>query len=488
MPADNTLTQDLLKHSVTAGDATDYRSTGSVISFQFSIWGYPPYMGILPNTPPPYWSYARDAIFRSTIMGSSRWSEAVAIAATKAAATTVNAKGDVPLQVRRAQQFMVEWGKDGYVVSQEKGVSDFCCTDNGEFHEIVRVSNAAGSRVLGLAHLDSLRVTRTGDPEIPYLFRDLKGKLHELRYWQVIDLVDQPDPGFSWNGIGHCAASRAYDQIYKLAGVELYFVEKITGSGATEIEFIQGVTPDQIEQMKNSSDQQQAQKGLVYFKGKVIVPIMSDIPISGHTVNLKGVPDGFDRKQELDIALLSYANALGLVLTDLQPLSGQGLGTGAQTVVLEEKAQGRGQAARRKDLTHQLNVKFVPPSVTTFFTEVDLRDDKSRADNAQVRANTRKTQIDAGEITAQEARQMAADAEDIPEEFLDADITPAVSIGDEDQPQDNTNTGSEIVDNSDENPEQAAESNPITAKELDVGYALYRAIKQKVLARDSLNA
>jgi hypothetical protein len=185
--------------------------------------------------------------------------------------------------------------------------------------------------------------------------------------------------------------------------------------------------------------------------------------------------------------LLSYANALGLVLTDLQPLSGQGLGTGAQTVVLEEKAQGRGQAARRKDLTHQLNIKFVPPSVTTFFTEVDLRDDKSRADNAQVRANTRKTQIDSGEITAIEARQMAADAEDIPEEFLDTDITPAVSISDEDQPEKNPNAGSEITDNSDEQPEQTEESNPITAKELDAGYALYRAMRQKVIARESLS-
>ena len=426
---------DLLKHSVTAGDILPVTSGAGVWAFQLNIFSPLPNVFGLPAVLPPYWTPQRDMVLRATTLFETFWANAVAIACTKAASMSFDVDGPA-LRVRRVQEMMVQWSgpSKGYVPSQQRAVHDFTCTDNGEFHEIVRASGAAGSRVIGLVNLDSLRCQRTGDPEIPVLYRSLDGCLHELHWWQVIAMSDQEDPGDGWFGVGHCAAERAYRQIYKQAAVEQYFEEKITGSGATEIELVK-VNEQKLKDAKAVADAEKAAKGAVYFQGKILIPVMTDGEITGYTIKLKGMPDGFDRKQELDIAQLAYANALGLVLTDLQPLQGQGLGNGAQSVILEEKAQGRGQAARRKQLIHNLNQLVAPADVTVFFTETDLRDEKTKADISKTRADTRSVQVASGEITAQQSLQMAVDSDDAPREFLPVDTTPETRLGDEEKPE-----------------------------------------------------
>jgi hypothetical protein len=148
---------------------------------------------------------------------------------------------------------------------------------------------------------------------------------------------------------------------------------------------------------------------------------------------LRGLPENFEVKVERDNANLIYANAIGLVLTDLQPLSGQGLGTGAQTIVIEEKAAGRTQASRDKELTHCLN-EWVMPNQTTFaFSEKDTRDEQARANVSSTRATERAARVASGEITPQQALQLAVDAGDAPKEFLPVDATPSTTIDDEER-------------------------------------------------------
>lgn len=478
--ANNGQTAELLKHSVTAGDALE--TTGGVVQFIFPVLGAGPIYGLPPELP-TYWSYQRDVILRNTILFESMWASAIAIACTKQATMNFEIKpasdGDVSRTVERYQEMLLQWGgREGYVMSQSKGVTDFLTTNNGEFHEIVRASSAAGSRTLGLVHLDSLRCMRTGSPDEPVLYRDLQGREHLLKDYQVIDMSDQPDPGLSWFGVGHCAAERAYRHIYKLAAIERYLLEKITGSGITEIEFVDGPTSKQFNDAKLAATQEQAQRGAILYGGKLIVFNNSDKPLAGHTIAVKSVPDGFDRKQELDVALLAYANAIGLVLTDLQPLSGQGLGTGAQTIVLEEKAQGRGLAFRRKALGHKLNEWVLPSTVVSYYRERDLRDEATEAENAQTRAGVLETYARAGAITPEQMLQAAVDADDLPRSFIPQDTTPNEALGDEDKP---VVESSEPVDNSEEVPDtMPAPAQPQfnqAQKMLEKAHEIYLAVK-----------
>lgn len=426
------LTQDIIKHSVTEEDVMEYQGKG-VINFVMPYFWATPRLFALPTDLPPYWSFQRDVTLRSTILHESFWASAVAIAATKVAAQSFDVKGDVPARVKAAQRMMVQWGGGGYVPSQESGILDFATTDNGEFHEVVRMSSAAGSKIIGLVHLDSLRCQRTGDPSIPILFRDLKGGLHEMRDYQVINLVDMPDPGYSWLGVGHCAAERAYNQIYKQAGIDRTLGEKVTGAGAHQMAFIQGMNDKQLGGLVTTADGESKAKGLQYYLGTILAGVMGDAPIDVKTLQLRGLPENFDRKVELDITQLAYANALGLVLTDLQPLSGQGLGTGKQSETIEDKARGRGLVARNKQLTQLLNEWVMPDAVTFYFHERDYRDELQQADVAEAREKTRNSMILNGQLTPAQGLQMAVDVDDVPREFLPVDSTPDDSLSDEER-------------------------------------------------------
>lgn len=446
----DTLTQDIVKHSVTESDVMEYQGKG-VINFVMPYFWATPRLFALPTDLPPYWSFQRDVTLRSTILFESFWACAVAIAATKVAAQSFDVSGDVPARVKAAQRMMVQWGGNGYVPSQESGVLDFSTTDNGEFHEIVRVSSAAGSKIIGLVHLDSLRCQRTGDPSIPILFRDLKGGLHELKDYQVINLVDMPDPGYSWLGVGHSAAERAYNQVYKLAGIDRTLAEKVTGAGAHQLAFVQGMNPAQLAGVVTTADSESKAKGLQYYLGTILAGVMGDAPIDIKTLQLRGLPENFNRKIELDIALLAYANALGLVLTDLQPLSGQGLGTGKQAETIEDKARGRGIAARNKQLTQLLNEWVMPDTVTFYFHERDYRDELQAANVAKEREFMRNSMILNGQLTAAQGLQMAVDLDDVPHEFLPVNATADDSLGDEER--------SDQID--EETAEQAAQPQPV---------------------------
>lgn len=431
------LTNDLIKTSVTKGDIFDYTpGSGGVVNMIMPyFWGGQSTFA-LPTELPAYYttgvySYPRDVILRSTILHEPQWANAVAIAAAKAASKSFDIEGDVPRRVADAHEMMVQLGGDGYVPSQKRGVLDYACTNNGEFWEVVRSSSAAGSRIVGLVHLDSLRCRRTGDPDVPVIYFDLHGAIHELKYYQVFSLVDMPDPSYPRENIGHCAAERAYTTIYEMAGLRTTINEKITGSGAHQLAVLQGMNDRQIKDILTTARNEAQAKGLVYYLGTILAAIASDAPVDIKTLQLRGLPENFDVKVERDNANLIYANAIGLVLTDLQPLSGQGLGTGAQTIVIEEKAAGRSLASRDKELTHCINEWIMPNQTTFSFSEKDTRDEQAKANVSSTRATERAARVASQEITPQQALQLAVDAGDAPKEFLPVDATPNMTIDDE---------------------------------------------------------
>jgi hypothetical protein len=175
-------------------------------------------------------------------------------------------------------------------------------------------------------------------------------------------------------------------------------------------------------------------KGMTSYMGAAIGAFMSKEPPALVTIPLAELPDGFDPEQERKDAYLRYAGALGIDLQDLQPLSGQGLGTGTQSIMLDEKASGKGLAAFRQDFTHKLN-EFILDDKTTFgFNENDLRDQKARAEVSKLRADTRATMIQSGEITPEQSLQMAVDADDAPREFLATDGTSFEDLSDTEKP------------------------------------------------------
>lgn len=401
---------------------------------------------------PAYWSPTRDAYLRNVLYSEYHdfWAGAIGIAVTKISSLAWEIEGTQPRVRNYFQQLYLDSdGNQSWVSFIAKHLQDFLATDNGAFVEIVRASSASGSRILGFMHLDSLRCTRTGDPETPIIYRDLKGIEHEVQAHQVLMLSDMPSPVESMHGVGLCATSRAWTAIKKMEAIERYIYEKVSGDRALSLDLVKGISPEHIresvesakEEREMSLSQNEAETGdtspgkAFLYMGSVVVPILDDTKLEHTRIDFASLPDGFDRQKEFDIAVLQMANSIGLDVQDLQPLTGRPLGTAMQSEVLEEKSKGKGLASWRQQWTHNQNQFVLPSTVTFAFSEKDLRDKKAKADIFQTEASAVKTAIESGTITAPQGTQILADDDMIPAEFVPVDTTPQEAISDTEKPQ-----------------------------------------------------
>lgn len=430
-------TKDIIAKSVTANEGARVVN-GSVVRFIVPFVGGGAYLPSLPPVAPAYWSPARDIVLRSTAMAEPMWAGAISIAITKIASAAWQVESGIPIRAKRAQNLLHDINfRQGWVHFLSQHLRDFLTTDNGAFVEIIRSGRGPNDAVVGLRHLDSLRCTRTGDNDIPVLYRDRAGKIHELKSHQVFALSDMPDPGETYYDVGLCAASRAYQTIFKQAAIEWYLREKVSGQRPLAIHMINGLISSQIEDAIRTAKEEQISRQAASYMGAVIVGLPEDTPPSLVTIPLAEFPDRFDRKQEFDLSLLTYANEIGLDPQDLQPLSGQGLGTGTQSVILSEKASGRGLAAWRQAFTHAINNKVFEDDETVFvFAENDYRDAKAAAEVQKMNADVATARIAAGITSPDQERQILLDKDDLPRDMFE-DTSGSVNLSDTDKPDDN---------------------------------------------------
>jgi len=419
---------DTLKKSVTADDYVQGAQAGQVLHF------------LLPGTStspdlPYFWSYARDWMLYSTIYRESMWAAAVYLAVTKQASKSWEVESDIPKRQKDAQQLFLHFGGgNGWVAGISKHLQSYLLTDNGGPIEIIRATGAPGAKVLGLVPLDPFRTIRTGDPAIPYLYTDRRGRIHELRDYDAFCITDQPDLMNLWYGVGHCAASRAYKSIEKLEAIERFIYEKVSGKRSLALDFISGVVPAQVQQAQDNARNESAAKGVFTYMGSTIIPMAGDQAPTHVRVNLAELPNGFERKEEFDITILTYARSLGIPVQDLQPLSGQGLGTGAQAQVQEESAKGQGLATWPKSFGHCANEFSLDDRTTFYFRENDIRDREREAKIRIDEGTAIKTWIDMQAITIEQARQLGVDRDQLPLEFIKIDETPGDGLSDNEKP------------------------------------------------------
>jgi hypothetical protein len=455
---------DLLdrKRSVTSGDF----STGKPAS-DSGVWLWQVVDPGSLTTPAPelpqrgLTTWQADRVLAATLDLEDMWAGVINQAVTKIAVRgwEINDKDDSERRTARAQDLIMNLdGLAEYRSGMNKLLQDFLLTRNGCFIEVERESKAAASRPRALYHLDSLRCRRTGNLDYPVVYQGLDGQWHVLRASDVIFFADMPSPRASLHGIGRPSAERAFKTIVKLAAVETYFREKITGARALKLVFISGVTKKKLQDVKETSDAEQERRGWTVYKGAVMVPTETDQAVSIAEVDLAGVPDGFDVEQERKDAYLRYANCIGIPAQDIQPLSGQGLGTGTQTIILDEAAEGRGIAYFAKTLEDSINWLLMPKTTTFAFTTNDWRDRKAQIETKQAEAAlimsllgrsyahgaggasgaSNGTEGSAGGssggvpgvLTPAQALNMLVDAGIVPKEFLPKDVTPEGTVTD----------------------------------------------------------
>lgn len=448
--------------SAILGNTLEYPALGVPLQIALpAMFSVPSYTDL-----PAYWSPRRDWVLANSVDKESMWGAAVARTATKFAAHGYVIKDSEQSQrkVSASQRLLKQAdGGQGWVLFALKVIQDLLTTDNGVFIRIRRAGEkteqirtkaqtiagaepqgfaeaavstaAAGAKITGLYHLDSLRCIRTGNLVYPVRYMPINGVQQILRWDQVLMYADQPSSRAEMFGVGRCAASRAYKTIAKLAAMEQLVYEALTGGGASKLAFLQGINDATLQGILNSGRADAQSRGLIYYLGTILGAIPGDSPISLIEVRLKELLTQFIPKDERDNGYLIYANSIGVPVQDIQPLSGQGLGTGTQTVILEDAARGIGIAAFLKWWEQTVSDRVLPATTELQFTdENDTRDQKQWAEVRKTRAETRKVQIESGEISPAMARQIAVDAEDLPRDLVAKDVTAGDQLSDDEKP------------------------------------------------------
>lgn len=424
------------KGSVTQGDYTSPYNGARSLSFMVYpsvLMSHLPDVGTLANM-----DYrTRDAILARTPAMESFWGSAVAIAIAKVATRGFEVESDVPLQRKRAQEIL-NYAVAGISVGWKKFIPHHLSaylTQSFAAVEIIRESKYPGARVTGIAHLPPRQCQLTGNPEYPLDYIDANGDIHRMAWWQVLIFSDLPDPN-DIGGMGICAAQRAYPHIRKLAAIEEYVTSKITGDRPQAIYITNAMNERQLEEGLNSGQDDAERKGKrfsVQHKGALLLPSPKTDEAFLLTIPLAELPDGFDVQVEFNRGILAYANAEGIDVQDLQPLTGAALGTGAQSRVLDEKGDGKGLNLWADQFMEGMNLFVLSEQTTVSWYSRDLRDEKQKVDIQKVRADTLAVLIDKAIIDAPQGTNLLVDEGDLPEEYRSADLTQTGMLADDEK-------------------------------------------------------
>ena len=314
----------------------------------------------------------------------------------------------------------------GWTDGMGKLSQDLYCQDHGAAIEIVREPDRPDGTVVALNTLDAGRIWHTGDPLHPVIYRDRKGVYHLLNWWQVVPLSEMPTAIEGLYGLQICALSRLMLAAQITKSISIYRYEKISGRHARAIHLVKGFNTQQLQDALTQMRAQADAQGFLRYVNPMMLGSHDPKAEIGHdTIELASLPDGFSE----DTAFKHYIAQIAMAfLSDYQefaPLPGGNLGTSSQSEVLHAKMRGKGPAIWMKLITHAMNSRIMPQNVEFGFAEPDLEAEKMEAEVAKLRAEERQIRLLSGEITPEEARQMAADAGDLPQELLmTTDITP----------------------------------------------------------------
>lgn len=304
---------------------------------------------------------------------------------------------------------------------------DLYTTDLGAFVEFIREADRPDAPVIGIAHLDSLRCYPTGNPEFPVVYEDTKGKFHRMPWYSVVQLLEMAAPvspafaGFFFK-VQYSAVTRVLRAAQVMKSIMIYKDEKVSGRFQRAIHLISGVSERSVQDALERSALMADQRGLQrYIQPAMVASVDPNAAIKHDTMEMASLPDGWSEKESADLYILALAMGL---LTDYQefaPLPGGGLGTSAQSEVLNQKSRGKGPGLFRALISRLMNMNGALPANALFeWDEQDAEADKLDADIRNVRAEARGKRIVSGEIDDQTARDIALREGDLTEDEYNA--------------------------------------------------------------------
>jgi len=389
----------------------------------------------------PWWSRQRDVELRRFWMSVNHLAGAFYTLRAKLTSVPFRIEArdaSVKAHVRMAEQYQQileeesEFGA-GWADCFGKFLIDRWSTDNGGFLEVIGDGKKDGPIVgpaLGLAHLDSGRCQRTGNPEYPIIYSDTDSKRYRLHYTRVIYNSEMPSPKVEMHGVGLCWTSRCVDVAQNMLDIATYKSEKLGSRPQRGIIVTQGgLSPETLQSAFREASSIMSDHGLSRFSKLVVVgdEMAPDADLS--LIDLASLPDGFDEQQSITLGMFAIAlagavpprwlwpaTATGATKADAMYQHVAGL-TGGPGATLAMIASALGGSKRGR---YHVSGKFLPPSLRMVFDFQDDEQDRTQAEIRELRAKQRTADMMTGVIDVRTAREMAMSSGDISDAQFEA--------------------------------------------------------------------
>lgn len=338
--------------------------------------------------------------------------------------------------VNRFQQLLLDsefW--KGWEVLLSKTLQDYLTKDKGAFWELLGEGDINGEltgSVLGIVHLDSRLCQLTGDIEFPVIYANAKTEqFHRLHTTRVVHLVDMPSPNELMNDVGFCAVSRVVGSSEILLKLNTYKNEKLDDLPEAGLLLLNNILPEKWNDAEANYSRERRNLGQQHWANVMtFFGVDPAQPATADFVSFATLPDAFNELETTNIYANIVALSFGVDVREFWPISGGALGSATETLVMHQKARGKGVGDIIGVIERALNWKVFPHSVTFSFDFKDDEEDLLAAEIDQKRTDTIMSMWKPGTegaeipVPAVEIRQMLADnVTYFDEDFLVVDIT-----------------------------------------------------------------
>ncbi len=316
---------------------------------------------------------------------------------------------------------------DGWINFFSKWLEDYLTQDNGAFAEIIGFGDPTGPILgspLSIAHLDSLRCQRTGDPEYPVIYEADSGRMYKLHFTRVMMAAQMSSPIQEMYGVGFCGVSRCVNVAQNLLDVLIYKQEKLGSRPHRTILITQGgLDPNDVRDAFTLAEGSMDSQGLSRYS-KIVVAGSSSLQDANITsIELSKLPDGFDEQTSVTLGMATIALAFGVDARELFPALQSGA-TRADALLQHLKQRGKGPGQIIQTVENLFNQKYLPQHLQMVFDFQDDAQDRQAADTKKVRADSRLQNKNVGVMDQRTMReQMVTDGDITREQFERMELT-----------------------------------------------------------------
>lgn len=298
-------------------------------------------------------------------------------------------KGEAKVTERFTDVFQdAEFG-EGYSTFMTKVLWDYFTQDFGAVIEVIgggKPDQPIKGPVLGLAHLDSLRCVATGNLEYPIIYWSQRtGQMHRMHRTRVVRVVDMPSPVERAYNNGICALRRMISIANAQILLGKHQNESLSDMPPTGLMLLGNVKPGEWQQVMYQYEAGRKRDGAQVYRNFAYLESQNPSEkVTAEFLRFSVTPENFDYQQYVEIHVNYIALALGEDPQDIWPLTGQALGTGAQSQVLHAKGKGKAFGSLMRTFERIWNIAVLPPELEFTHKYNDPLSDQEEAATAKL--------------------------------------------------------------------------------------------------------